>query len=79
MPRKTKKLRVIKLFGGQPREQDRIPRILEKFERIWKNAPDLRFLQLVSNLQVNIFDNPFYLEDDKLEERLDNYINKHNL
>ncbi len=79
MSRKIKKLQVIKLFGGKPRDSDRIPRILAKFEKIWKSAPDSRMLQMVSNLQVNIFDNPFYLEDDVLEERLDNYIKKHNL
>ncbi len=79
MSRKIKKLQVIKLFGGKPRDSDRIPRILAKFEKIWKGSPDLRFLQMVSNLQANMFDNPFYLEDNELEERLDNYIKKHNI
>ncbi len=79
MSRKIKKLQTIKLFGGKPRNPDRIPRILAKFEKIWKGSPDLRFLQMVSNLQVNMFDNPFYLEDDVLEERLDNYIKKKGL
>lgn len=58
------------------RDEQRIDRILEKVKIIWKNYPDLRFCQLVdilSNL-TNADIEMFFLEDDKLEAKLDDII-----
>jgi len=51
------------------RDPKRIPRILKELERIWKDAPDLRFCQLMINLGL-IEDKKWNYEDDKLEMEL---------
>ena len=55
------------------RDPERIDRIIEKFTYIWKYYPNWR----MSQLYVNLFgsEDTFYLEDDKLEARLDEVIN----
>lgn len=55
------------------RDPARIDRILEKLGREWKKYPDLRLGQLYENLRI-IYGgppDPFYWEDDKLEQALD--------
>ena len=44
----------------------RIDPFLAEFAELWKKNPDLRFGQLVSNLQCTVSSNPdpFYTEDD---------------
>ena len=37
--------------GGGMREKERINRIMSLIQRIWEEQPDLRFNQLISNLQ----------------------------
>lgn len=66
------------------REQERIKRIIEKLEKLWTLAPDLRLTQLVYNLSAGhsrkekseIKPNPefFFFEDEKIEEEIDRAI-----
>jgi len=51
------------------RDLKRIDRILKMIEKIWKNNPDLRLLQLIGNC-FGYDASLYYVEDDKLEERL---------
>lgn len=56
------------------RDPKRIPRILRKLEKAWKEYPDMRLIQLLLYLgrdPEKTLD-PFYLEDHHLEEILDN-------
>lgn len=60
------------------RDPKRIALILNKIEKIWTFYPDLRFGQLV----VVIFgseENMFNIEDNLFEQKLDNFITKHNI
>lgn len=50
------------------RDPNRIERILEMYEEIWKQNPDQRFCQLYVNM-FGTGDN-FYVEDNIVEERL---------
>ena len=58
------------------RDPERIKRILELIEKIWTTSPDLRLTQLIMNALEMNFD-PYYVEDDKLEEALNNYYKKY--
>jgi len=51
------------------RDPQRIDRILRKLQKIWKANPDWRLGQLVVNLTKEA--DPFYVEDDQLENLLD--------
>lgn len=53
----------------EDRGPNRIGRIMPKLLEYWQKHPDLRFGQILSNLSGG--DNPFYIEDDVIEERLD--------
>ncbi len=50
------------------RDKCRIEPFLIEFGELWKKYPDLRFGQLVMNLQATINKNsdPFYTEDDQM-------------
>jgi hypothetical protein len=51
------------------RDPERIDRILALIREIWKSSPDLRLTQLIMNaLKIN--NDPYYIEDDKLEHEL---------
>ena len=54
------------------RNPERIPEILKELERFWKQVPDLRLGQIISNLSYESMRNndPFYMEDDDLLELL---------
>ena len=54
------------------RNPERIPEILKELEKFWKQAPDLRLGQIISNLSYESMKNndPFYMEDDDLLELL---------
>jgi len=55
------------------RDFRRIGRILTKVRQVWEIQPDLRLTQLIMNaLKMN--EDPYYVEDDKLEKALDEYI-----
>jgi hypothetical protein len=51
------------------RDPARIERILKLVEKIWNDTPDLRLTQIIMNaLKMN--SDPYYVEDDKLEDAL---------
>lgn len=54
------------------RNPDRIPKMLKELETFWKQVPDLRLGQIISNLSYESMKNndPFYMEDDNLLELL---------
>jgi uncharacterized protein YihD (DUF1040 family) len=52
------------------RSPQRIPKTLKKLEKIWKRNPELRFMQLIANI---FKDDPYYVEDDVLIARLEEY------
>ena len=51
------------------RDPKRINRILGLIKTIWTNNPDMRLTQLIMNaLEMN--EDPYYVEDDKIETKL---------
>ena len=46
------------------RDINRIDKFLEDFGKIWKTSPDLRFGQLVNNIQNFAQNDMFYVEED---------------
>ena len=56
------------------RNPNRIPIIIKKLEEAWKRVPDWRLGQLISNLRGPGVQDVFYLEDDELEKRLDEFL-----
>ena len=60
-----------------PREPERIDRMIELLREAWHLFPDFRLTQLVINASDTRHDcGPlFYLEDDKMEEKLQRLIN----
>lgn len=54
------------------RDPARIKRILDKLEKTWTAAPDLRLCQLLSNTIIGPETRDiFYIEDDKVEAAID--------
>lgn len=56
-------------LDGIPRPVERQPAINEKLARLWARYPDLRLGQIISNVAMS--HEPFYIEDDTLEQLLD--------
>jgi uncharacterized protein YihD (DUF1040 family) len=54
------------------RDPKRINRIIERIRGIWVTQPDTRLTQLIMNA-LNMNSDPYYVEDDLLEERLKQY------
>lgn len=52
------------------RDVNRIYDILVKFQDLWEQYPDQRFMQIISNYLVNDKEDIFYIEDDELSQRL---------
>ena len=52
------------------RDPARIDRITSLLNQMWKKYPDLRFFQLMTIIDLDGIQDLFYLEDDKLEEKL---------
>ena len=54
------------------RNPERIPEVLKELEEFWKQNPDWRLGQVISNLSYEIMGNndPFYMEDKTLLELL---------
>ena len=50
------------------RDPKRIPEMLSALHELWNYFPDLRLGQLIVSLNHN--QDPFYLEDDKLLEKI---------
>ncbi len=62
------------------RNPARIPIVLGKLQIVWEVIPDLRLMQLLTNIvgYTGWRDDPFYFEDNKLEEMLDECIERIN-
>ena len=62
------------------RDKHRIEPFLIEFGELWKKYPDLRFGQLVMNLQAMINKNfdPFYTEDDQMLQAIRSLERKEN-
>jgi uncharacterized protein YihD (DUF1040 family) len=54
------------------RDPERIDRMIELIRGIWHTQPDTRLTQLIMNA-LNMNSDPYYVEDDLLEERLKHY------
>lgn len=54
------------------RNPNRIDSILNEIKRIWKKNPNLRLLQLLTNIDCD----PYYIEDEQLVEKLRNLYEK---
>lgn len=54
------------------RDIDRIPEILKELEEFWKQVPDWRLGQVISNLSYDLVgtNDPFYVKDKDLLELL---------
>lgn len=54
------------------RNPERIPKIIKELEEFWKQNPDWRLGQLISNLSYELMgdNDPFFIEDEKLLELL---------
>ena len=61
------------------RNPERIPKIIKELEEFWKQNPNWRLGQVISNLSYELMANndPFYMEDSNLLELLKTY-NKNN-
>lgn len=61
------------------KDLERIPEVLKAIEAIWIKRPDLRFFQLVTNLQFKLGDKSgdlYYFEDrDLLDELGGKHVN----
>ena len=63
--------------GEDMRNPDRIEPCCERLAQIWKRVPDWRLGQLLLNLFSEIEDaDIFYMEDDKLLNKLDAILTK---
>ena len=54
--------------GCSMRNPDRIPEVLKELEEFWKQVPDWRLGQVISNFSYELMGNndPFYMEDKDL-------------
>ena len=52
------------------RNPERIEKVMNIVERIWKKEPDLRFGQIINVIDSLSDDDVFHLEDDKMIELL---------
>ena len=56
------------------RDVNRIDKFLEEFGELWKKYPDLRFSQIVCNLQRYIGNDGFYLEEEDYIQKLKDFL-----
>jgi hypothetical protein len=54
------------------RDPARIERMLGLIRKVWYDAPDLRLTQLIMN-ELKMNSDPYYVEDDILEDALKAY------
>lgn len=56
------------------RNPERIPEVLKELEKFWKQVPDWRLGQVISNFSYELTGNndPFYIEDEALLALLKN-------
>ena len=62
------------------RDPKRIRKFCSRLATAWELVPDLRFGQLLFNIFVQIKNDgkdPFYIEDDSMIKRIEQYIENH--
>jgi hypothetical protein len=58
------------------KDLERITRIISKLEKLWKLQPNTRLGQLVENVKPMNGISLFYMEDDLMEEKIDEEIER---
>ena len=56
------------------RDPDRIHEVITEIEKLWKRYPDWRFMQFMKNFMDWYGADPFYMEDDKVYDRVDKFL-----
>lgn len=56
------------------RNPNRIDDVLKQMGELWKEVPDWRFMQLICSFQRYIGQDGFYIEDNKLIEKLKEWM-----
>jgi hypothetical protein len=56
------------------RNPERIKPFLETLEKCWKSVPDWRFGQLIINFMGQLPRDPFFYEDDEMEEEFKKFF-----
>ena len=59
---------------GRMRDAKRIPLVISAFEQCWKEVPDWRLGQFIENFKRYVGVDLFYIEDDKIVELLDSFL-----
>lgn len=57
------------------RDPKRIDKILKLIKTYWKKHPDMRLTQLIMNA-LQITDDPYYIEDEILHDKLQEMVKK---
>lgn len=57
------------------RNPDRIKPFLNTLEKAWNEVPDWRFGQLMMNFLGSLDRDPFFPEDDEMEQKLIEFFN----
>lgn len=58
------------------RDISRIPRMIERLERLWIRFPDWRFGQLIENIKsFSGKEDLYYMEDDEFEKLIQDFYN----
>lgn len=68
-------IEMINIFKGRHRDPNRIKPIIEKLEEVWMLYPDIRLGQLI--VICAQAGDIFGIEDDKMLEGIEKYINLH--
>jgi len=55
------------------RDKDRIRPICERLATAWERFPDMRLGQLICNAYNGVAKDPFYIEDEKLIEMIEEF------
>jgi hypothetical protein len=60
------------------RNPKRIPDVLRRLEKVWREHPDLRLGQIVSNATSSIMasTDPFYVEDDQMIDAIERGLSR---
>lgn len=57
------------------RDPKRIDEFCQRLAEAWKNVPDLRFFQVIDNIQrFALRSDGFYIEDDRAIEEIEKYL-----
>lgn len=53
------------------RDPNRIHEVMIRLEELWRKYPDLRFMQLICNMQASVNNDMYYYEDDRFKAIID--------